>query len=152
MSNGPSLTMEDDKRFTRSGRLLAKLKLDEVPQLWHVLTGEMSLVGPRPESPEFVHIQPSDYAAISRCPARNHGPIAGRIRRRKSRILDPEANPVDHYVGQILPQKVGARRHVRPERTLWLQHPRSSIWTAAAVIMRRRRGAPESGRMNLRKR
>ena len=51
---GPVWATEDDPRYTRIGRWLRKTRLDEIPQLWNVLTGEMSLVGPRPERPFFV--------------------------------------------------------------------------------------------------
>ncbi len=52
--SGPVWALKDDPRITRTGRWLRKLRIDELPQLWNVLKGEMSLVGPRPERPHFV--------------------------------------------------------------------------------------------------
>jgi len=52
--NGPMLSKENDDRITRWGKFMRKWRLDELPQLWNILTGDMSLVGPRPERKFYI--------------------------------------------------------------------------------------------------
>jgi lipopolysaccharide/colanic/teichoic acid biosynthesis glycosyltransferase len=104
-ASGSPLTAHRDPRLTRVGELLARTHLDELPQLWDVLRGRMSLVGPRPEDPSFVSLYAEHYTQILHVRPGLTG-LSQLAFAEERTILDP-ADIVGDYVGRILPQKVG---------------------------------------------
>jgi lipopolysaccharide/colanic/teichoic acid biosynthesis glycosyltransferase len=147
---GVALTTGQDVRLTRLGRRLAKLKIDEIPQLLHVLRGTMSLVGPRPEVAEFVGLHRDSYEEILSVRPGITG-LSQIAFAEECRILDPD-DPVGHYVNRILPQKVGLDELYVSRRSVAF-NTRILLWTAVAVVLRRPVAVHrDTGRMNLRKR
>ena len=149
-ASGAPLTASEDERFTRVGRLLARTKIDEIPQLWHVLNGEMSLIGPRPEDPDFVAERFDDYAEILRVRPGVTG--LSQIAFAEESAILCKVDPMGHYRSRIFPQKIrldrmyAARPTVRRDLSIL-------FWTVAAVLLRRQVAVHrESGRMNLRRR
>jgi lipopolysaccharide/colanic/teichoic acid biosynthesis glycosyltransferase len=101
---GPGLTLAYDERFTPIGRFLAVSRLDELPQLWNVLRGEMTLVGPRPETIDFVSRYRAEYAEILKVRPGLTG-VAQLEHFNEGALLDTE-DPIRHYVEEILPRKL----------------------------------------------
>jgi lipopolysaccharide/colanic/teichoic acid biosynthesis glycosyltransferase len=103
---GPEVTADHDARITRIGRALRAAKLDELPQLYDVLVGRMSLVGPRPEVPRFVDRWPP--AARDRILSVRPGITdpASIAYRHESAELAAAPDPEAHYVDVVLPRKV----------------------------------------------
>jgi len=68
-SDGPFFKIKNDPRLTRTGRIIRKFRLDEYPQFWNVLTGDLSLVGPRPHEPEEVARYPEEFRGLANAQA-----------------------------------------------------------------------------------
>jgi len=104
-ARGAPLTTADDERFTPIGRFLALTKLDELPQLWNVIRGEMRLVGPRPEVPEFVARYRDRYDEILTVLPGITGPAAIEYSS-ESHLLAVQNNPMSFYEEQLMPRKI----------------------------------------------
>jgi lipopolysaccharide/colanic/teichoic acid biosynthesis glycosyltransferase len=147
---GPALTVPDDDRFTRAGRFLASTKLDELPQLWNVLKGEMSLVGPRPEDPEFISLYPEEYERILTVKPGVTG-LCQLAFAREGKILRSD-DRVGMYVQDLLPQKIQIDTLYASRRTLAMDL-RILVWTGVAVLLGRDVAVHrESGRLSVRRR
>jgi lipopolysaccharide/colanic/teichoic acid biosynthesis glycosyltransferase len=103
--NGPALTVRADTRITRVGIFLRRSKLDELPQLINVLAGDMSIVGPRPEVPEFMKFYAPDQRAIILSMRPGITDYAAILFRDESSLLDPNSDPVEVYRRRIMPIK-----------------------------------------------
>ena len=131
---GSPLTAPEDARFTRLGSFLARTKLDELPQLWNVVKGDMSLVGPRPEDPHFVERMHAELEPVLRVRPGITG-LSQIAFARESEILDAENRECD-YVQRILPQKIQLDTMYAGLRSTRL-NLRILVWTAVAVLLRR---------------
>ena len=131
--DGPQLTVGADPRVTRAGHFLRHYKLDELPQLWNVVQGSMSLVGPRPEVPRYVDCYPLAQRRVVLSVAPGMTDWAAIRYRDENAILARSADPERAYVEAILPVKLDYYvRYVR-ERTFW-GDVRILAHTLAAIV------------------
>jgi lipopolysaccharide/colanic/teichoic acid biosynthesis glycosyltransferase len=106
---GAAVTTAGDTRVTRLGRILRKTKLDELPQFWNVLLGDMSLVGPRPQ---VAYLLRSHYPDPERRVILGVRPgITGPTQvwcRHEEEMLASQADPDDYYKNTLLPRKIAS--------------------------------------------
>jgi len=104
-TTGPSVTVAGDNRISRVGRFLRLTKADELPQFWNVLWGEMSVVGPRPEVPEYVEFYKERYRSIL---AVRPGitDLASIYFRSEEAVLAQSQDPLREYRERVLPAKL----------------------------------------------
>ena len=149
-AEGPGVTIAGDARLTRVGRLLVGLRIDELPQLWHVLTGAMSLIGPRPEDPKFVELCLGDYAEILKVRPGITG-LSQLAFVDEASILEP-TRPIADYVTRVMPQKIALDRLYAHRRNFGMDL-RILFWTAVVIASRRRVAVDRrTGRLGIRRR
>lgn len=115
---GLKITVGHDPRITRVGGWLRKFKLDEFPQLFNVLRGEMSFVGPRPEVSFYVEqYDANQQKVLDLMPGITD--IASIKFSNENDILGKAKNPEDVYVNQIVPEKIRLNIEYAARATLW---------------------------------
>lgn len=112
------ITTHGDRRITRVGRLLRSARLDELPQLWNVLKGDMSLVGPRPEDPEYAALySPADRHVLSVRPGVTS--LAALLYRDEERLLVGDGWE-RVYVDEVMPAKLAIDLAYVERQSIWL--------------------------------
>ena len=130
---GPAITIAGDRRITRLGARLRKYKLDELPQFFCVLRGHMSLIGPRPEVPEYVELEDHLWQqALKIRPGITN--LATLAFRNEEDVLAPAEDADSFYRSAVLPEKLRldieyqrSRSVYRDFKLLWLT-ARYSFW------------------------
>jgi lipopolysaccharide/colanic/teichoic acid biosynthesis glycosyltransferase len=128
-SAGCALTMENDPRLTCIGRILARTKLDELPQLWNVLKGDMSLVGPRPESLDFADCFDGAYRGVLKHKPGIFGP-SQVLFRNEAVFYRGRPDPEQFYRAVLFPLKADIDSAYFSHRTLW----RDLVWIVRGAL------------------
>lgn len=129
---GPHITVGGDDRITPVGRFLRAWKLDELPQLWNILKGEMGFVGPRPEVPEFVsQFDAEDMVIFQVRPGLTD--LASLKYRNEEAVLARQSDPLTYYRHVILPDKLALARRYVLSRSLWLDL-KIMLWTVTRIV------------------
>lgn len=132
---GPRITVDRDPRITRVGGFLRSSKLDELPQLWNVVKGDMSLVGPRPEVPEYIDLYPQEIAAkvLALRPGITD-PMSIQLFN-EAELLATAEDPEDFYREVLLPEKLAGYCDYAETRTM-INDIRIIVRTAGRLFRR----------------
>ena len=109
-NSGKQFNPGDSSRVTKLGKILRKTKIDELPELFNILIGDMSIVGPRPEVASYVAAYREDFAEILKIRP-GLSDLASIKYRAEEMILQSHVNPEQYYLDVILPDKLRLARH-----------------------------------------
>jgi lipopolysaccharide/colanic/teichoic acid biosynthesis glycosyltransferase len=136
----PEVTAGGDARVTPVGRFLRHTKLDELPQLWNVLKGEMGLVGPRPEVPRYVQDDNPLWQVVLRARPGLTDPVTLRLRHEEALLARVEGDREHYYLETLQPLKLRGYAAYLEVRT-WRSDVRV-IWDTILAILRIRADPP----------
>lgn len=139
-SDGPQVTARGDSRITPLGRLLRKTKLDELPELWNVVRGDLSLVGPRPEAPKYVDMSDPLWKEVLEVRPGITDPVTLQLRNEEELLAGFE-NPEFFYTTKLQRYKlIGYVEYLR-DRT-WRSDVQVLLRTLFAILCPRKAPPP----------
>jgi len=138
---GPQVTTNVDSRVTLVGRFLRKTKLDELPEFWNVLKGDMSLVGPRPEVLRYVDLSEPSWRVVLQTRPGLTDPVTLRLRNEEKLLAEVEGDVERFYLGTLQPVKLAGYLTYFSTRS-WKEDVKVIFSTAMSVIRPSRVPAP----------
>jgi len=130
---GPQVTAGDDSRITYVGRMLRKTKMDELPELWNVLKGDMSLVGPRPEVPRYVDLTNSKWQRVLKVRPGITDPLTLRLRNEEELLAKVKGDRERFYLGTLHPFKLRGYLEYLQRRS-W-QNDMRILWSTCLAVI-----------------
>lgn len=116
---GSTISVKGESRITPLGAILRKYKLDELPELWNVLIGDMSFVGPRPDVPGYADRLEGEDRNVLKLKPGITGPASLKYRNEEE-LLARQIDPLKYNNEVIFPDKVRINLNYLYERTFWL--------------------------------
>jgi lipopolysaccharide/colanic/teichoic acid biosynthesis glycosyltransferase len=138
---GPAVTARGDARITRVGKVLRQTKLDELPELWNVVRGDMSLVGPRPEAVQYSIPSSSEWEHVLNVRPGITDPVTLHLRNEEELLAAAQPDAETFYRSYLLPYKLNGYREYLASRT-WTRDVTVLWLTMVAIAMPGRVPAP----------
>ena len=135
---GPAVTAGGDPRITRIGRFLRKTKLDELPELWNVVTGDMSFVGPRPEATRYVDLSDARWQRVLSVRPGITDPTTLSLIDEEALLASAPGDPERYYLDELLPKKLDGYIEYLDHRT-WRSDAAVFTRTVASLLTRFRK-------------
>jgi lipopolysaccharide/colanic/teichoic acid biosynthesis glycosyltransferase len=132
-AGGPEITSSADSRITPLGRFLRHTKIDELPTLWNVVRGDMSLVGPRPEVPRFVQLTNPTWQKVLAVKPGITDPMTLKLRSESELLGQVGGDTEEYYATELQPVKLKGYVAYLEKRT-WRSDLKVLLGTAAAVL------------------
>ncbi len=119
LHDGPQVTARGDDRVTAVGKILRRAKVDELPELWNVLRGDMSLVGPRPEVPRYVDLADDRWGLVLQWRPGITDPVTVSLRDEETVLADVKGDREDFYIKHLQPFKLQGYIEYLHHRSWW---------------------------------
>lgn len=133
-NQGPQITAGDDQRITGLGKFLRKTKLDELPEFWNILRGDMAIAGPRPEVPRYVDLNDARWRKVLEARPGLTDPVTIMLRNEQVLLASIAGDRERYYVEVLLPWKLEGYMKYLIQRTYWTDL-RILLMTALAIVL-----------------